>query len=94
LAQLLQAAEEWWGGAVALKQVMAGIPQTIAELAGTTNQQRHLFRAWVVNTPTPAMVGSHWITVVVGIRAPSVLPKVLLQSARKKPSDTPRGASK
>ena len=83
LAQRLQAAEEWWGGAVALDQFMAGILGTITELARTTNQQQHLFRAWIVNTQTSAMLGSHWVTIVVGIRAPRVLATGLLQSDPK-----------
>ena len=54
LAQRQQAAEEWWGGAVALDHFMTGLPQAIADLTETTHEQQHLFRAWVVNTQTSA----------------------------------------
>ena len=80
LPQRQQAAEEWWGGAVALDHFMAGLPEAIADFTDGNHERQHLFRAWVVNTQTSARLGSHCVTIVIGMRAPNILPKVLLQS--------------
>ena len=71
-----QAEEEWWAGAVALDHFLIGMPCMVDELATTTSGQQHRWRAWIVNAPSSAHVGSHLFTVAVGaaVDTPTHLP--------------------
>ena len=64
--QRSEAAEEWWGGAVALDHFLIGLSGMVDELAAMTSGQQHRWRAWIVNTQSSTSLGSHWFTVVVG----------------------------
>ena len=68
LDQRHQAAEEWWGGAVALDHFLTGLPGSVEELSTSISNKQHRWRAWVVNTQTSRQLGSHWFTVAVGTR--------------------------
>jgi hypothetical protein len=66
LDQRHQAAEEWWGGAIAIDHFLAGLPNSIRELSTIASDKQHRWRAWIVNTQTSRQQGSHWFTVVLG----------------------------
>ena len=70
LDQRPQAAEEWWGGAIAIDHFIAGLPGMVQELTATNSDTQHRWRAWIVNTQTSEQRGSHWFTVVLGTQAP------------------------
>ena len=57
--------EEWWGGAVALDCFLQGLHEFL-RMRG--KQEQHQWRAWVVNTQSSSQQGSHWFTVVVGVK--------------------------
>ena len=57
LAQRQQAAEEWWGGAVALDHFMTGLPEAIADLTEATHEQQHLFKR-SAHSAGPGQLGS------------------------------------
>jgi hypothetical protein len=61
-----QAAGEWWGGAIAIDHVLAGLPSNVQELTTTSSDKQHRWRAWIVNTQISRQQGSHWFTVVIG----------------------------
>ena len=68
-----QAQEEWWGGAVALDNFLLGaLDDFLDDLTGARRLRQHQCRAWVVNTQSSWQQGSHWFTVVLGIRLSSV----------------------
>lgn len=69
LDQRPRAAEEWWGGAIAIDHFIAGLPGMVQELTATNPGTQHRWRAWIVNTQTSEQRGSHWFTVVLGTRA-------------------------
>mgnify|MGYP003326474035 CR=1 FL=1 len=63
-----QAAEEWWGGAIAIDHFLTGLPNSIQEISAGMADKQHRWRAWIVNTQTSAQLGSHWFTVVLGAK--------------------------
>jgi len=65
LDQRHQAAEEWWGGAIAIDHFLTGLPNSIQELSTIASDKRHQWRAWIVNTQTSTQQGSHWFTVII-----------------------------
>ena len=73
LDQRHQAAEEWWGGAVALDHFLTGLPNIVEAISSTSSHAQHRWRAWAVNTQTSRQLGSHWFTVVVGIQAQQLM---------------------
>ena len=68
LHQRHQAAEDWWGGAVAIDKFFEGLPECVQEISSSTSQQQHRWRAWVVNTQTSTQRGSHWFALAVAAR--------------------------
>ena len=68
LNQSPQAAEEWWGGAIAIDHFITGLTNSVQEICASRLQKQHRWRAWVVNTQTSRQLGSHWFTVAVGIQ--------------------------
>ena len=68
LDQSPQAAEEWWGGAIAIDHFITGLTNSVREICASSSQEQHRWRAWVVNTQTSGQLGSHWFTVAVGIQ--------------------------
>ena len=76
LDQRSQAEEEWWAGAVGLDHFLIGLPDFVSELAAATSAKQHRWRAWIVNTQSSAQLGSHWFTVVVGVRSRSPYPNL------------------
>ena len=87
LDERAEAHEEWWGGAVSLDNFLDG--SLIDFLGSLAHQQQaqhqHRWRAWVVNTQCSWQQGSHWFTVVAGLRlnAPeSLLPQPVAKRLR------------
>jgi len=75
-----QAAEEWWGGAIAIDHFLAGLPSSVQELITDTSDKQHRWRAWIVNTQTSRQQGSHWFTVVLGTQT-QLLQSIATQNA-------------
>ena len=73
------AAEEWWGGAVALDHFLEGIAE-FAEQVCKGGQQQHQWRAWVVNAQTSTQLGSHWFMAAAGRQVIPCSSGALLQS--------------
>ena len=68
LDQSQRAAEEWWGGAIAIDHFLTGLPDSIQEISTSMSDKQHRWRAWVVNTQSSTQHGSHWFTVVMGAK--------------------------
>ena len=68
LDQSQRAAEEWWGGAIAIDHFLTGLPDSIQEISTSMSDKQHRWRAWVVNTQSSTQPGSHWFTVVMGAK--------------------------
>jgi hypothetical protein len=83
LDQRHQAAEEWWGGAIAIDHFLTGLPNSIQELSTIASDKQHRWRAWIVNTQTSRQQGSHWFTVIIGTQT-----QLLQSTAAHKTSDT------
>ena len=75
-----QAAEEWWGGAIAIDHFLAGLPSSVQELTTDSSDKQHRWRVWIVNTQTSKQQGSHWFTVVLGTQT-QLLQSIATQDA-------------
>ena len=92
LDERAEAHEEWWGGAVSLDNFLeGGLVDFLTGLAQGENAQ-HRWRAWVVNTQCSWQRGSHWFTVVAGLRLTALespLPQPVAKRLRGATADPP-----
>ena len=68
IANNLQAAEEWWAGAVALDNFLPGLLYSCGEILEPSGSAQHRWRVWIVNTQSSRQPGSHWFTVAIGLQ--------------------------
>ena len=68
IANNLQAAEEWWAGAVALDNFLPGLLHSCGEILEPSGSAQHRWRVWIVNTQSSRQPGSHWFTVAIGLQ--------------------------